>query len=62
MVKRLEALFLRISDAEQYLIVLMLEGVVVQGRRRQVSQGAGWGKCESAICLSFPILLAKECS
>ena len=38
----------------------MLEGVILKGRRRQVSQGAGWGQFELAICLSVPIPLAKE--
>ena len=29
--------------------------------RRQESQGVQWGQFESAICLIFPISLAKEC-
>ena len=40
----------------------MLKGVVVQAGRRQVRQGAGRGQFESAICVRFPILLAKEFS
>lgn len=32
-----------------------------QGLRRQESQGVQWGQFESAICLIFPISLAKEC-
>ena len=27
-----------------------------------MGQGAGWGQLESAVCLSFPIPLAKEFS
>ena len=40
----------------------MLKGVDTQGRRRQTSQGAGWGWFESASCLGFPIPFAKEFS
>lgn len=36
----------------------MLMGVVMQVRRRQMSQFAWWGQFESAVC--FPIALAKE--
>ena len=64
-VNRPQALFLRLFDADQNLIVLrtlMLKEVVLQERLRQVNQGAGWGQFESAVCLSFPIPLAKEFS
>ena len=40
----------------------MLKRVVVQQRRRQVSQGAGQGQFESAVHLRFHILLAREFS
>lgn len=39
---------------------LMLKGMVLEGKRRQISQCATWGQFESAVCLSSPIPLAKE--